>query len=100
MLKVADSIAKGFFASKNPTREDLYVFSIAFEMTFSMVIPDKDTNPDEYETDIRKNLFFDYYSDNLVNAVLNAQDVEKKRRVPQGKNILVAMALIIKIIWK
>lgn len=78
MLKVADSIAKGFFASKNPTREDLYVFSIAFEMTFSMVIPDKDTNPDEYETDIRKNLFFDYYSDNLVNAVLNAQDVEKK----------------------
>lgn len=65
-----------------------------------MVIPDKDTNPDEYETDIRKNLFFDYYSDNLVNAVLNAQDVEKKRRVPQGKNILVAMALIIKIIWK
>lgn len=78
MLKVADSIAKGFFASKNPTREDLYVFSIAFEMTFSMVIPDKDTNPDEYETDIRKNLFFDYYSDNLVNAVFNAQDVEKK----------------------
>lgn len=67
MLRVADSLAAASFGKKDATREDLYVFAIAFEMTFSPTVPDKESN--QYETDIRKNLFFDYYSDNLVNGL-------------------------------
>lgn len=81
MIKVADSLADGFFGSKNPTREDLYVFSIAFGMTFSPTVPDKETDREAYDRDIRKNLFFDYYTDNLVNdaAALLSGEAEDSR---------------------
>lgn len=75
LVSFAQKLGKGIFQKNTNSRESLYVFAIAFEMTvsFSGEIPEKDS--DAYQTDVRKNLFFDYYSNNLIN-MLELRDSE------------------------
>lgn len=58
LLSVAEDMEQGRFGDKSRTREDLYVFAIAFKMRWH-----EESIGDD---DIRKNLFFDYYCDSLI----------------------------------
>lgn len=81
IVKVANDLAAGFFASSGSTKESLYIFAIAFEMTASRTPLEelKEDDP-EYYTDISKNLFYDYYSSNLINSYSVEIDDSKKQR--------------------
>lgn len=90
MLKIADDLANAKFSSYGKTREYLYVFAIAFGMTSTgydedLLIVDKKTNKDFLKedprkiTDIQKNLFLDYYSDNIVNNLVSVDGFNEKK---------------------
>ncbi len=68
LVLIAKDFASGFFGSKASTREGLYVFALAFEMTFSLPAKVSEKGDADYDTDIRKNLFFDFYTDSLTNT--------------------------------
>ena len=61
LLKIADNLANAVFSSQKKTREYLYIFAIAFDIRKV-----EDGHPKRI-TDIEKNLFWDYYADNIVN---------------------------------
>lgn len=61
LLQIVDDLSKARFSSRGKTREYLYVFAIAFDIR--MV----ENGHPERITDIEKNLFWDYYADNIVN---------------------------------
>lgn len=61
LLKIADKLANAVFSSQKKTKEYLYVFAIAFD------IRKVENGHPERITDIEKNLFWDYYADNIVN---------------------------------
>lgn len=80
LLQIADDLSKAKFSSHGKTREYLYLFAIAFGMTSSgydedVRIMDEKTKKRALKedprklTDIQKNLFFDYYADNIVNNI-------------------------------
>ena len=71
ILRIADNLATGFFDNQKSTRENLYVFAIAFRMTFYAGRNNELLNP---ATDILKNLFYDYYADNFVNRFRTPQN--------------------------
>ena len=62
LLKLCDDLASGRFRTNGRTRTDLYLFAIAFGMTVNTGAPGSFC-PD---TDVEKNLFHDFYADNLV----------------------------------
>ena len=68
-LMWADDIANGIFDNQRTTRNKLYWFAIIFQMSF--YTGDINEIMDE-DTDIQKNLFYEYYSDNLINNLINA----------------------------
>lgn len=71
ILYFISDLANAIFSMQGKTREFLYVFAIAFEMSFSARIRPNLTESDkDYETDIRKNLFIDYYCENLLNQLI------------------------------
>lgn len=75
-LRMIDHLASGYFDQQKLTRENLYIFAIAFRMTFDggqgAMIP---------ETDIQKNLFYDYYADNFVNRFAENRGVRAETEV-------------------
>lgn len=87
LLKLADDLASGKFRVNGITREQLYVFAIAFNLRY---YPDP-TAPDyDPGLDIVKNLFQDYYSDNLLRYVLDAEYLQNKvfyEAEPTGEGI-------------
>ena len=82
----ANDIASGYFNNQQITRKKLYWFAIIFEMSYCV-----NTWIDVYDakTDIQKNLFYDYYADNLLNNIL--QDDQSKLKLyekePTGHGI-------------
>ncbi len=73
LLKIADDLANAKFSTQGKSREYLYHFAIAFDMTASgynensfMANDEKNADPRKI-TDIQKNLFYDYYADNIIN---------------------------------
>lgn len=60
IIALADGFGKAFFDDNGRTREELYVFAIAFEMKWH--------STDE-SVDIAKNLYYDFYSAGLVNEI-------------------------------
>ncbi len=89
LLQVVDDLANAKFSNKGKTREYLYVFAIAFDMTSSGYTEysyhtDSDThNLNDKEdprkiTDIQKNLFYDYYADNIVNNISKISGLDSK----------------------
>ncbi len=82
----ADDIAGGYFNNQQITRKKLYWFAIIFEMTYCV-----NTWVDVYDakTDIQKNLFYDYYADNLLNNILQDDTSKLKlyEKEPSGHGI-------------
>lgn len=62
LIRLADNLACGRFRSECSNRQDLYMFAIVFNMTYSADDPDPDS-------DIDKNLFKDYYTSNLIRFI-------------------------------
>ncbi|MBP7186588.1 MAG: hypothetical protein KBA55_07490 [Ruminococcus sp.] len=59
LIRLADDLACGKFRSGGSTRRDLYMFAIVFNMTYSC-------NSEDPYSGIEKNLFKDYYTNNLM----------------------------------
>ncbi len=78
MLQAADDLAAARFFARRNLREKLYLFAIAFGMKYSPA-----GTADPFFADIRTNLFFDYYADNVVNGgsdanILNCTGINYK----------------------
>lgn len=63
LLKLADDLAAGRFRPEGATRRGLYLFAIVFEMTYYYGAPNTIWRR---ETDVEKNLFQDYYANNVA----------------------------------
>lgn len=77
ILKLADDLSRGIFKAGGATKRDLYMFAIAFDMTYS--ISDSETLTPylfDYNSDIEKNLFEDYYTSNLMRFITEAYEGE------------------------
>ncbi len=61
LLEIADALANAAFSSQGKTREYLYIFAIAFDLR-----PVAKGHPQRV-CDLEKNLFQDYYNDNIIN---------------------------------
>ncbi len=66
LLKAADDLACGKFREGGATKKDLYLFAMVYGMTYYTGRPDETI---DYERDIEKNLFCDYYTNNLMRFV-------------------------------
>lgn len=63
LLKLADDLASGKFRGEGATKRSLYLFAMVFGMTYYAGGPDEIV---DYRSDIEKNLFRDYYTNNLM----------------------------------
>lgn len=87
LLKLADDLGTGKFRVNGKTREQLYIFAIAFDM--KVYFGKKDEIYDE-NRDLEKNLFGDYYNDNLLRYILDEEYIEKSSNYeaePSGEGI-------------
>lgn len=86
LLKLADDLSSGKFRTNGRTRKDLYMFAFAFGMTSSFGKDDLDYDA---RTDIEKNLFQDYYNDNLLRYISAAykEDARRYEAEPSGAGI-------------
>ncbi|WP_295091147.1 hypothetical protein [Ruminococcus sp.] len=66
LLRLADDLAKGQFRPGGATKRDLYMFAIVYNMTYCC---DMDKADDYMYSDIEKNLFTDYYANNLMRFI-------------------------------
>ena len=86
LLHLAEDLASGKFRTNGRTKVDLYMFAFAFGMTvYSGAVGDM-FDP---ERDVEKNLFHDYYNDNLLRYISrayleNKSDFEEE---PTGEGI-------------
>jgi hypothetical protein len=69
VLKLADDLADGKFRTEGSTKRGLYLFAMAFDMTY--YDGDGETLFDS-RSDIEKNLFKDYYTNNLMRFLNDA----------------------------
>ena len=84
LLQHCSSIADGNFCrNSRKNREALYVYAIMFGMTCDLGIRDVRKN----ETDISKNLFEDFYCDNMARFLTNGADTSKMETEPDGAAI-------------
>ncbi len=86
LLKTADDLAGGKFREGGATKKDLYLFAMVYGMTYYTGRPDEKI---DYEKDIEKNLFTDYYTNNLMRFLTEtyrsrSSDFEKD---PSGQGI-------------
>ena len=72
-LEIADDLARGSFSSQKKTKEYLYIFAIAFDITER-----PDGSPDRI-TDVRSALFSDYYTDNIINCPDEPENPDSER---------------------
>ncbi len=82
LLKLADDLACGKFRVNGTTKEQLYIFAAAFDMSAG-------AEGEEYR-DIEKNLFHDYYNDDLLRHVLNEEyirNISSYETEPSGEGI-------------
>lgn len=63
LIRLADDLAGGKFRMGGKTKTDLYTFAFAFKMTAFTGRPGEKR---DQERDLEKNLFRDFYSDNLL----------------------------------
>lgn len=63
LLQGCHNLAEGNFVSPTMTKELLFLFAFAYNMRY---YPDEDAVGYEVARDVKKNLFADYYSDNLT----------------------------------
>lgn len=86
LLRLADDLAHGWFRTNGKTKTDLYMFAFAFGMT-----ADTGAVGDVYdpERDVEKNLFRDYYQDNLLRYIAEgyAENLTEFEAEPSGEGI-------------
>lgn len=73
LVRLADDLASGKFTAAGVTKRDLYLFAVVFDMTY--YCPNETGNSEtleRYDTDIEKNLFTDYYTNNLMRFLTKA----------------------------
>lgn len=92
ILKLADDLASGKFKAGGATKRDLYMFAIVFEMTYSTSGEAgalETTELFDYDSDIEKNLFEDYYANNLMRFITAAYegDLSAFELDPSGRGI-------------
>ena len=86
ILKLADDLAEGKFRVGGGTRHGLYLFAMVYNMTYS---PDENSESFEPATDIEKNLFRDYSTNNLMRFITDTYG-DKSREFeadPSGQGI-------------
>ena len=66
LLKIADDLALGKFHTEGSTKKQLYLFAMAYGMTY---YSGADDTKIDAETDIEINLFRDYYTNNLMRFI-------------------------------
>ncbi len=69
LLKLCDDLAGGKFRTGGSTKKGLYLFAMAFNMTYC---PSSNSSLYNPETDIEKNLFRDYYCNNLMRFITDS----------------------------
>lgn len=88
LLTLCEDLANGAFKTNNrQTRVNLYHFAIMFDMTIAL----QATDIYDPKRDLRKNLFEDYYCDNLVRYLgqspLNLAESSGWEKEPSGEGI-------------
>ena len=85
LQKLAEDLASGRFRQGGVTKQALYLFAMAYGM---MYCPG-DNGPADPETDIEKNLFQDYYNNNLLRFISESyiQDLCEFELDPTGQGI-------------
>ena len=92
LLKLSDDLAGGRFRTQGATRRGLYAFAVVFGMTYYVdglgAKADEASIP-RYESDIDKNLFRDYYTNNLMRFVRASyrEQAGSYERNPSGQGI-------------
>lgn len=86
LLKVCDDLATGQFRMGGATKKNLYLFAICYGMTF---YTGGDNQIIDYKSDIEKNLFHDYYVNNLMRFLTDAYQDNKSsfEKEPSGQGI-------------
>jgi hypothetical protein len=81
----ADDLASANFDNQHTIRRKLYIFAIVFGMTYNT---GADNEIFDESSDIEKNLFCDYYSDNLLDSIMNGDKRSAGRdKEPSGHGI-------------
>lgn len=71
LLQICNELAEGKFQYKaSEMKELLYIFAFAFDMTVNTGV---NTVKYDYKRDIKKNLFEDFYCDNVIRYINDAQ---------------------------
>ena len=84
LLESCSSIADGYFCrNSRKNRDKLYIYAIMFGMTCDLGVRDVRKN----ETDISKNLFEDFYCDNMARFLPKDTDISKMETEPDGAAI-------------
>ncbi len=88
LLKICDDLASGQFRMGGATKKNLYLFAICYGMTF-YIGKDGDSQIIDYKTDIEKNLFRDYYVNNLMRFLTNSYKENRNsfEKEPNGLGI-------------
>lgn len=68
ILKISDDLAEGKYKKSSTMKEILYLFAFAFDMSISF-----ENNKEKNLRDIKKNLFEDFYCDNIIRYVNDYQ---------------------------
>jgi len=68
LLKVADDLATGKFRVEGATKKNLYLFAMVYDMTY-FAGREQDERIYDSRSDIEKNLFRDYYTNNFVRFI-------------------------------
>lgn len=92
LIKIANDLSKGIFKSGGSTKRDLYLFAIAFDMTYTVIKEPGALETEElidFNSDIEKNLFVDYYTNNLMRFITAsyAGDLSALELDPSGVGI-------------
>lgn len=88
LLKISDDLAKGQFRAEGSTKKVLYHFAMVFGMTYySGGLHGGEIQ--DFDSDIEKNLFRDYYINNFMRFILDAykKDKSKYELDPSGQGI-------------
>ena len=86
LIQLADDLASGKFRTYGKTKRFLYLFA----MVFHMRAYDSPTDPDyDPNLDVEKNLFRDYYNDNLLRYITEdySTNAAAYEREPSGEGI-------------
>ena len=86
LLKLADDLAEGKFRVGGGTKQGLYLFAMVYNMTYSMNENSESFDP---ATDLEKNLFRDYYSNNLIRFITDTYNGRNREfeADPSGQGI-------------